>query len=62
MRLARGRLQIVGGGEGATLREVLRYQSVKKVYMVELDEAVSRLSYLCVAAPPLRAAARGCQG
>jgi len=31
---------IVGGGEGATLREVLRYRSVKRVLMVDIDEEV----------------------
>ncbi len=29
---------IIGGGEGATLREVLRYQMVKKAVMVDLDQ------------------------
>ncbi|MDO8140577.1 MAG: polyamine aminopropyltransferase [Candidatus Brocadiales bacterium] len=29
---------IIGGGEGATLREVLRYKSVKKVVMVDIDK------------------------
>lgn len=29
---------ILGGGEGATLREVLRYKSVKKVTMVDIDK------------------------
>ncbi len=31
---------IAGGGEGATLREVLRHKSVKKVTMVDLDREV----------------------
>ncbi len=31
---------IAGGGEGATLREVLAHRSVKKVTMVDLDEEV----------------------
>lgn len=31
---------ILGGGEGATLREVLRYKSVKKVVMVDIDGVV----------------------
>lgn len=31
------RVLIIGGGEGATLREVLRYKSVKKVVMVDID-------------------------
>ncbi|MDN3513917.1 MAG: polyamine aminopropyltransferase [Candidatus Brocadia sp.] len=29
---------ILGGGEGATLREALRYQTVKKVVMVDIDK------------------------
>lgn len=31
---------IVGGGEGATLREVLRHRSVKKALMVDIDREV----------------------
>ena len=31
---------ILGGGEGATLREVLKYKSVKKVTMVDIDSKV----------------------
>ena len=31
---------IIGGGEGATLREVLRYGSIKKAVMVDIDQAV----------------------
>ena len=34
------RIFIVGGGEGATLREVLRYKSVERVLMVDIDEEV----------------------
>jgi spermidine synthase len=34
------RVMIVGGGEGATLREVLRYKSIEKVLMVDIDEEV----------------------
>lgn len=33
---------ILGGGEGATLREILRYKSVESVTMVDLDEEVVR--------------------
>ncbi|NUO07350.1 MAG: polyamine aminopropyltransferase [Candidatus Brocadia sp.] len=29
---------ILGGGEGATLREALRYQTIKKVVMVDIDK------------------------
>jgi spermidine synthase len=35
---------IAGGGEGATLREVLRHQSVKKAVMVDIDGEVTALS------------------
>lgn len=34
---------IIGGGEGATLREVLRHQSVEKTVMVDIDEELVRL-------------------
>lgn len=37
---------IIGGGDGGTAREVLRHQSVQKVDMVEIDEAVVRASKL----------------
>ncbi|MFN1833992.1 polyamine aminopropyltransferase [Balneola sp. MJW-20] len=33
---------IIGGGDGGTAREVLKHASVKKVDMVEIDEAVIR--------------------
>lgn len=32
------RVMIIGGGEGATLREVLRHRSVERVVMVDIDE------------------------
>lgn len=35
---------IIGGGEGATLREVLKYKSVEKVVMIDIDEEVIELS------------------
>jgi spermidine synthase len=35
---------IAGGGEGATLREVLRHKSVQKAVMVDIDEEVTILS------------------
>jgi spermidine synthase len=35
---------IAGGGEGATLRQVLRHRTVKKAVMVEIDEEVTALS------------------
>ena len=34
------RVMVAGGGEGATLREVLRHGSVEEVVMVDLDKAV----------------------
>jgi spermidine synthase len=34
---------IAGGGEGATLREVLRYKTVKKIEMVDIDDEVTAL-------------------
>jgi len=36
--LVRDRILILGGGEGATAREVLRWQSVKSVLMVDYDK------------------------
>jgi spermidine synthase len=36
------RVLIIGGGDGGTSREVLRYHSVERVVMVEIDEAVVR--------------------
>ena len=35
---------IAGGGEGATLREVLRHKTVKRAVMVEIDDEVTALS------------------
>ncbi len=35
---------IAGGGEGATLREVLRHPTVKRAVMVEIDETVTQIS------------------
>ncbi|KAL7525928.1 hypothetical protein ACHAXR_001221 [Thalassiosira sp. AJA248-18] len=35
---------IIGGGEGATLREVLRHKTVEKATMIELDEKVVEVS------------------
>jgi len=34
---------IIGGGEGATLREVLRYRSVERVIMVDIDRELVEL-------------------
>jgi len=36
---------IIGGGEGATLREVLRHGCVKKATMVDIDRELVRLSW-----------------
>ena len=35
---------IVGGGDCGTLREVVKHKCVEKIYQVEIDEKVSRLS------------------
>ncbi|MFQ5801853.1 MAG: hypothetical protein ACE5JQ_03030 [Candidatus Methylomirabilales bacterium] len=37
------RVLILGGGEGASLREVLRYPMVEEVVMVDLDEEVVKI-------------------
>lgn len=37
------RVMIIGGGEGATLREILRHPSVESVVMVDIDEEVVTL-------------------
>lgn len=37
------KILILGGGEGATLREVLRHATVKKVTMVDIDEELVEL-------------------
>lgn len=33
---------VIGGGDGGTIREVFKYNSIEKVTMVEIDEAVVR--------------------
>jgi spermidine synthase len=38
------KVAIIGGGEGATLREVLRHKTVNKAVMVDLDEKVVECS------------------
>lgn len=38
------RVAIIGGGEGATLREVLKHNTVEKVVMIEIDEMMVSLS------------------
>lgn len=37
------RVLIIGGGDGGTAREVLRYAQIEKIDMVEIDEMVVRL-------------------
>ena len=36
-------MAILGGGEGATLREVLRFPSVEKCVMVDIDDELVEL-------------------
>lgn len=38
------RVAIIGGGEGATLREVLKHNTVEKVVMIDIDQGVVDLS------------------
>jgi len=38
------RVAIIGGGEGATLREVLKHKTVEQVVMIEIDEAMVNTS------------------
>ena len=38
------RVAIIGGGEGATLREVLKHATVEKVIMIEIDKVMVDLS------------------
>lgn len=38
------RVAIIGGGEGATLREVLKYKGLEKVVMVEIDQIMVEVS------------------
>jgi len=38
------RVAIIGGGEGATLREVLKHKTVEKVVMIEIDEIMANVS------------------
>lgn len=35
---------VIGGGEGSTVREVLKHKTVKRVVMVDIDEEVIRVS------------------
>lgn len=38
------RVAILGGGEGATLREVLKHKTVKSAVMIEIDEALVQIA------------------
>lgn len=38
------RVAIIGGGEGATLREVLKHNTVEKLVMIEIDEMMVNVS------------------
>ena len=38
------RVAIIGGGEGATLREILKHKTVEKVIMIEIDQKMVELS------------------
>ncbi len=38
------KILVIGGGDGGTIREVLKYEGVAEVTMVEIDEAVVRAS------------------
>ncbi|AIU68927.1 spermidine synthase [Thermococcus eurythermalis] len=40
------RVLVIGGGDGGTLREVLKHKTVEKAIMVEIDEGVVEASYL----------------
>jgi len=51
---------IIGGGDCGTLKEVLKHQSVRRVYQIDIDEQVTRLSEkyfpeLCVSNNDVRA-------
>lgn len=35
---------VIGGGDGGTVREVLKHDAVEKVYFIEIDEEVVRVS------------------
>ncbi len=38
------RVIVIGGGDGGTVREVLKHRTVEKVYFVEIDEEVINIS------------------
>jgi len=35
---------VIGGGDGGTLREVMRHKTVKKAYFIEIDKEVIEVS------------------
>ena len=47
---------VLGGGDGLAIREILKYQSVKRVTLVDIDPAMTRLGQTY---PPLAALNRG---
>ena len=50
---APSKVLIIGGGDGGTLREVLKHPTVREVEMCEIDgEVVRRPSAFCPAWPP----------
>ena len=42
------RVAIIGGGEGATLREVLKHKTVEKVVMIEIDKVMVEKKCTCL--------------
>lgn len=38
------KIVVIGGGDGGTVREVLKHKSVEKVYFIEIDEEVINVS------------------
>jgi spermidine synthase len=38
------KIVVIGGGDGGTIREVLKHKSVQKVYFIEIDEEVINVS------------------
>ena len=38
------RVVVIGGGDGGTIREILKHKSVEKIYFIEIDEEVINVS------------------
>ena len=38
------KILIIGGGDGGVLREVVKYQTVKEIFLVDIDEMVTKVS------------------